>query len=164
MCDLVSMVFCSNACTQASAVAWCLFVEFRHSSIMYAAHYPWHVARRTFGTLSVCKPSHRLLYSFPVWRCPDVHVVCTMSCHYLSCRCLGNHTGSRRPHHSDISIHTGYMILACQLSVVLASILRVVVRVSKCPEEIRNARFVSAQTAVKRPTAGTYYYSAAQLC
>jgi len=68
-----------------------------------------------------------------------------MSRHYLNCRCLGNHTGSDRHHHSDISIHTGYMILACQPSVVLASILQVVVHVSEsAPEEMKCTLCVSS--------------------
>lgn len=83
---------------------------------------------------------------------------CTMSCHYLlNCRCLDNHNGSCRPHHSDISIHTGYMILACQPQVMLANMLQVIMRISESAPRRCVAQLMSAQTAMKRPNAGADY-------
>ncbi len=156
------MVFCSSACTQASAVAWCLFLKPRHSSVIYISHYP-SILHASQLVHPLCA-SGRVPYSCPVCRCPDVHVGCAMLCHYLSCRCLGNHNGSGRPHHSDISIHTCYTILACQPQVMHANTLQVIVRVSESAPKRCKAQSMSAQTAVKRPTADTCYCFAAQLC
>lgn len=135
----------------------------RHSSVTYVSYNPsmLHASQMVHPLCAKLHAGYPIAVQFVA---AQMFTFCTMPCHYLSCRCPGNHSGSGRPHHSDISIHAGYMILACQRQAVLANMLQVIVCVSESALKRCKAQFMSVQTAVKRLTAGTFCYFAEQLC